>query len=225
MHQLTVRLGNNDDFVWAQQTTRDFHYLRRGVDPRARPMVYVLEHDGDRMGLIMIGIPHASKNRRWWGYPGLPTQWQVVDMCRIWIDPDLQKDGRLAYPSIVPGFMDRKGVFRPTVATWFIHQVLTRVQQDRVSLWPPVYLDQPYHIRLVISYHDPAFHRGTIYRLAGAEPMYTEDVEVPGGRVTLRAVPGPSGKHGWVWRLPEPSWSWYEIEIMRPRTLRLPLEA
>jgi hypothetical protein len=57
------------------------------------------------------------------------------------------------------------------VASWFIGQVLERIQEDWVSLWPPVYLDNPYHIRLVISYHDPAHHKGTIYKASGAEPL------------------------------------------------------
>jgi hypothetical protein len=35
--------------------------------------------------------------------------------------------------------------------------------------------------------------------------------------------PGPSGKFGWCWPLPEPGWSWDEIEILQPRTMRLVL--
>lgn len=216
MTNLTISLGNKTDLRWAQQVVTEHHYLHQPVHNQARPMVYVLKHDGRRLGLIMVGLPHATRNRGWWGYEGLPTQWQVVDLCRIWLSPEIQAGGALAQLGIVPGFTDRKGVFRPTVATWFIHQVLARVQRDRVSLWPPVYLERPYHIRLVISYHDPALHKGTIYKAAGAEPMYTDDDGNP--------KPGPSGKFGWCWRLPEPAWEWNQIEIARPRTLRLALE-
>ena len=80
-------------------------------------------------------------------------------------------------------------------------------------MWPPVYLEDPYHIELAIAYHDPKFHKGAIYRLSGAEPMY---VDKEG-----KAMPGSSGKFGWCWKLPVPDWDWQEIEILRPRTLRM----
>lgn len=201
------------DLAWAQHTVIGYHYLHQPVDPRARPMCYVVRHDQERLGLVMLGIPHATRNRGWWGYPGLPTQWQVVDLCRIWLDPAIQRGGRLAQPGVVPGFVDRRGEFRPTAATWAIHEVLSRVQRDRVAMWPPVYPAQPYHILLAISYHDPKYHRGTIYREAGAEPMYLDEQGAP--------APGPSGKYGWCWRLPAPGWSWEELTGIRPRTLRM----
>lgn len=206
---LQIKLGNKQDLEWAQATVQKHHYLKQRVDNRARPMVYII---GDRLGLVMAGIPHATRCKGWWGYEGLPTQWQVLDLCRIWLDPRCQPGGELAHPGYVPGFTDRKGIFRPTVATWAIHQVLNRIQQDRVSLWPPVYPSQPYHIRLVISYHDPRFHKGTIYKLTRALPMYKKD-NVP--------IPGPAGKFGWCWPLSQPSWEWSEITILQPRTMRL----
>lgn len=213
---LKLRLGSAADLAWAQETVVERHYLKQRVDPRARPWAYVLEHDGRRAGLVMVGIPHATKNRGWWGYPGLPTQWQVVDLNRIWIDPAYQAGGHYCQPGIVPGFTDRRGKFRSTlISELVIPAVLARIQQDWVSLWPPVYPDQPYHVELVVSYHDPAVHKGTIYRAAGAEPMYTKDG---------KPAPGSSGKFGWCWRLPAPAWTWNEIEILRPRTMRLPLE-
>lgn len=224
MGQLRVELGDGGDLAWAQQVVTYHHYLKRPVDARARPMVYVLWLDNQRVGLIMVGLPHATRCGGWWGYPGLPTQWQVLDLCRIWLHPAIQIGGELV-GDWLPGFTDRKGVFRPTVASWFIGEVLARVQQDRVSLWPPVYLDEPYHIRLVISYHDPQYHRGTIYKVSGAEPVYTEEKEVPlpGGEIVTikKALPGPSGKFCWAWRMERPCWDWQDIEIRQPRTVRM----
>lgn len=211
--QLTIRLGDKSDLEWAQKVVTEFHYLRQPVHPQARPMVYVVELYGVRLGLCMVGIPHATLNKRWWGYKGQPTQWQVADLSRVWLSPEVQAGGALCWSPIVPGYTDRKGIFRPTTATWLIGEVLARVQQDRVAMWPPVFLEQPYHIELVIAYHDPAYHKGTIYRLAGAEPMY---VDKDG-----RACPGSTGKFGWCWRLPKPEWEWQDIEILRPRTMRL----
>jgi hypothetical protein len=210
--ELTVALGTKEDMAWAQETAVSHHYLHSKADPRSRPMAYIVRHGHRRVGLCIVGIPHATKNRGWWGYPGLPTQWQVVDMCRIWLDPAIQRGGELAQRGVVPGFTDRRSIFRPTGASWLIHQVLERVQRDRISLWPPVYLEHPYHILLAISYHDPAHHRGTIYREADAVPMYTDEMGT--------AVSGSSGKVGWCWRLPQPAWTWDEIEIATPRTLR-----
>lgn len=187
-------------------------------------MVYVLQCSEVKAGLIMVGSPHATRNKEWYGYPGLPTQWQVVDLCRIWIDPRFQISrevcGILAGPAITPGFYDRKSSWRSRLASGAIGEVLRRVQRDRVSLWPPVYPEQPYHIRLVISYHDPQYHKGTIYREMGWEPMYwvwdeKQEVKIP--------VPGEKGKYGWCWRLPEPEWTWEEIPILKPRTMRLAL--
>lgn len=218
MMTLAIRLGNKEDLDWAQKVVEKHHYLHRKVDWRARPMAYVImRHDSVRMGALMLGIPHATRCQEWWGSGTELTQWQVVDLCRVWLDPVIQFGGEYAKPGYVPGFTDRHGVFRPTVASWAIEQVLARVQRDRVSLWPPVYPEQPYHIRLVISYHDPQYHRGTIYRVMGWEPMYTN----PDPFITNKPLPGPSGKFGWCWRLPEPEWTWNEIPISRPRTMRL----
>ncbi len=214
---LRLDLGDGFDLEWAQKMVTQYHYLRQPVDPRARPMVYVLRHEGDKMqralGLVMLGIPHATRCRGWWGYDGLPTQWQVVDLCRIWLDPDVQAGGLFCDPYTVPGFVDRRGVWRPAVATWAIGEVLRRVQADRVRLWPPVYPAQPYHIELAISYHDPRFHRGTIYRQSGAAPMYVDRAGAPAA--------GPSGKYGWAWKLARPGWGWQELDGIRSRTLRM----
>ena len=138
-----------------------------------------------------------------------------MDLCRIWINPYYQRGeyGIYAKPGTVPGYVDRRGTFRPTVATWAISEVLRRVQSDRVRLWPPVYTAQPYHIELAISYHDPKFHRGTIYREAHAVPMYTDKQGAP--------APGSSGKYGWCWWLGTPEWEWQQLSNVRPRTMRL----
>jgi hypothetical protein len=214
--KLTITLGTRADLTWAQDVVTKHHYLHQPVDPRARPMVYVIKHDNAMVGLVMLGIPHATKCGGWWGYPGLPTQWQVVDLCRIWLSPYYQPGEYGIYarePGTVPGYIDRHGAFRPTTATWAIAEVLQRVQADRVRLWPPVYPEQPYHIRLAISYHDPKFHRGTIYRQSGATPMVTDAQGSPAA--------SSSGKVGWCWPLLEPGWTWGELSDIKPRTLRM----
>jgi hypothetical protein len=214
--KLSLHLGDNNDMEWAQERCEYDHYRHTRVTTRARPHVYILRHVDtfERLGFVIVGIPHARKCKRWWGYAGLPTKWQVLNLYRIWLNPRVQKGGDLARMGTVPGYIDRhSGEFRPTVATWIIAQVLRRVQRDRVALWPPVYPQQPYHIVLVISYHDPKFHRGKIYRESGATPMYVDLDGCP--------APGPAGKFGWCWRLREPNWTFRDIEILRPRNMRL----
>jgi hypothetical protein len=101
-------------------------------------MAYIIRHLGVPVGLVILGIPHATRCRGWWGYEGLPTQWQVVDLSRIWISAYYQRGdmGVYAQPGIVPGFTDRRGIWRPAVASWAIGEVLARVQADRVRLGP-----------------------------------------------------------------------------------------
>ena len=213
-HHLTIELSTEEaNTLWAQRRCIDDHYLHKVVSPKARPMLYVINYGAWRVGLVIVSHPHAPRCAGWWGYPGLPTQWQVVDICRIWLDPVIQVGGRWCEFGRVPGYIDRHHRFRSTAATWAIHQVLARVQSDRVRLYPPVYPDEPYHIRLAISYHDPQYHRGTIYRQSGAAPMYTDADGQP--------QPGPSGKYGWCWQLPQPSWQWHDLDNIHSRTLRL----
>ena len=132
-HSLTIRLGDRADLDWAQRTVESDHYLHQRVDPRARPMVYVLDYHTIPVGLVMLGIPHATRCGGWWGYPGLPTQWQVVDLCRIWLAPAIQHDNYWCKPDVVPGFYDRRGMFRPTTPTWAISEEIGRAScRERV---------------------------------------------------------------------------------------------
>ena len=41
-HTLTITLGNAADLAWAQATVTAAHYLHAPVDPRARPMAYII---------------------------------------------------------------------------------------------------------------------------------------------------------------------------------------
>lgn len=210
---LSLRLGDKEDLNWAQEIVTHHHYLHQRVDNRARPIAYIVSYADTDLGLIMAGLPHPTRCQGWFGYAGLPTQWQVLDLNRIWLNPALQSGGELARTGKVPGFFDRHGIWRPTVASWAIGEVLKRIQRDWVSLWPPVYPGEPYHVRLVISYSDPAYHRGALYRAMGWLPMYTGNDGQP--------RPGSKGKFGWCWPLPEPAWTWQDIRIARPRTMRL----
>ena len=73
---------------------------------------------------------------------------------------------RLAW---LPGYTDRRGVWRSTLASTAIGLALERVGCDYLVRRPPVFIDEPYQIEYVLSYCDTRLHRGTIYAASGFE--------------------------------------------------------
>lgn len=133
----------------------DFHYLHRWPDPRSLPFGYALQVDGQLrapdgrlLGLLVMKKPQHHHQRGLFGWPGLPTAWQVLDLTRVWIHPDLQQPGANVFSQMV-GRM-----FRCVQADWLEHH-------------PPRYPDLPYHITLIISYCELEHHDGTAYRASG----------------------------------------------------------
>ena len=45
-HTLTITLADAADLAWAQATVTAAHYLHAPVDPRARPMAYIIRDAG-----------------------------------------------------------------------------------------------------------------------------------------------------------------------------------
>ena len=84
-HTLTITLADAADLAWAQHTVTAAHYLHAPVDPRARPMAYIIRRDDWRVGLVMLGIPHATRCQSWWGWAWrLPApQWSWQDLTDI----------------------------------------------------------------------------------------------------------------------------------------------
>jgi hypothetical protein len=132
-----------------------YHYLHRWPAPLSLPFGYTLEVDGKRhqrdgrlSGLVVMKKPQHNKQAGLFGYPGLPTAWQILDLARVWIHPDLQRPGLCVFSQMVS-------------------QVLRRVQQDWLEHHPPYYPDLPYDVLLIISYCELAHHDGTSYRASG----------------------------------------------------------
>lgn len=81
------------------------------------------------------------------------------------------------------------------------------VQRRWLEVHPPRYLDQPYHIELILSYSDTRYHRGTVYRATNFQyagqtigrPRHHNKSRGPGtdGAVLLR----------FVYRLMPPRWA------------------
>lgn len=159
---------------WLNSMAGRHHYMHQAVHQRASPFGWALavdgcifRPDGRPMGFIIFASIHFTCMRGEFGYPGLPTKWQVLNLARFWLHPDLQRGGELYNPVLLPGFTDRKGVFRSTLASDVIKMALGLVQRRWLEVHPPPFPEQPYHIRKVISYANTQLFEGTIYRAAG----------------------------------------------------------
>lgn len=49
---LTVELASGPDAIWCQQQWIEHHYLHSRIDPRCRPIAYIVFVNGDRRGIF-----------------------------------------------------------------------------------------------------------------------------------------------------------------------------
>jgi hypothetical protein len=174
---LTLLPADPESRSWARKSLIAGHYLRTAPDPRTRPFCYVAIITGARVGCLWYGRPEATRC-----YVGGLTfgslddvkrkrakfdRWEILNLSRVWLSPDVQPGGKWHRPDFVPGFVDRKGVFRSTLASAMIHMSLKRVGSDYLLSHPPCFVEQPYRIRAVLSYCNTQLHRGVIYRASG----------------------------------------------------------
>lgn len=163
------------DEAIVRPTIEECHYLKRWPHPLSLPFAYRLivaepegratpaaASDGRPWGVVVMKKCQHHKQVGLFGFEGLPTAWQVLDLARVWIHPALQSC-RFTGP-------DRKGQVRQHSSCVFSRMtalVLRRCQRDWVEHHPPVYPHLPYHIELVLSYCDRAHHQGTGYKASG----------------------------------------------------------
>jgi hypothetical protein len=153
------------------------HYLHTAPDPRTRPLAYVVLLGSEPVGCLWFGRPEATRC-----YVGGLTygsladvragkacydRWEILCLSRVWLSPDVQQGGRLCQPGTVPGFTDRTGRWHSSLASAVVRLALGQVNADYLLARPPCFLEEPYHLRVVMSYCDRAKHRGVIYRAAG----------------------------------------------------------
>jgi hypothetical protein len=112
----------------------------------------------------------------------------VLNLARVWIDPRFQPGGWGYSAEYLPGFVDRKGNFRSTLASSAIRELAARVGFDYLMRRPPCFLDEPYQIRYLMSYCDTRLHKGTIYRQAGFELYRTNQDGIQTWRLRLPAL-------------------------------------
>jgi hypothetical protein len=181
---------------WANDLVTRHHYLHRPVHPRACPFAYRIIVDNQTAGTIIMATIHFTRQRKLFGYPGLPTRWQVLVISRVWIDPQFQNRT----------ITDSKG--RPhtlPVATCAIAQMLKRVQRDWIDHHPPRFPNQPYHVRLVMAYADTGVgHEGVIYQAANFTLWGSTNNNRP--RHGSRGEQSGTIKKLYIYRLPKPEW-------------------
>jgi hypothetical protein len=183
---------------FVRRTIEQEHYLCRWPDPRSLPFSYCLEVDGRRLardgqpfGIVVCKKLQHHRQKGLFGYEGLPTGWQVLDVARVWVHPDLQ--------SAQWEGLNRRGerVTHPlNIFTRMVSSVLRRVQKDWLRHHPPVFPEQPYHILLIVSYCERDHYDGTSYRAAnferlglthdGTKEIYYRRLKIP--RFTWRDV-------------------------------------
>lgn len=184
-----------------RETVERDHYLKRWPDPRSLPFAYCLSVDGERLagdgrpfGVVVMKKLQHNKQRDLFGYEGLPTAWQVLDLARVWVHPELQ--------NVRWQGADRKGEVVTHTANVFsrmVSGVIRRVQLDWLEHHPPVFPELPYHIELIISYCDLGHHDGTGYRASnfhkwgltsdGTKEIYYRRLKAP--RFKYEPVPEP----------------------------------
>lgn len=190
---ITLQLASPADLTWCQALVTKHHYLHAPVDTRCAPLAYVVlvEHAAmlpQRVGCLIFGRPEATRC-----YSGGLTygsmadvrkgraqydRWEILNLARVWLSPRVQAGGIWCRSSVVPGFVDRRGLWRSTVASSVIEQAIERVGYDYLMQRLPCFVEEPYEIKVVLSYCDTRKHRGTIYRAAGFALARTNDAGI-----------------------------------------------
>lgn len=132
------------------------------------------------------------KQRNLFGYDGLPTAWQVLDLARVWIHPDWQRHDETGHALCMFSRM--------------VSRVMKRVQRDWLEHHPPRFPTLPYHIELIISYCQLSHHEGTGYRASNFKSV---------------GITSDSTKEVYTYRLPAPRWKWKLADVRLPVQLPL----
>jgi hypothetical protein len=179
MSNIGIRLNVASYLEWGMcaKMIENYHYLHSFPDPRCLPLVYSIRL-GDRwIGSLVYG--RTESNRCYQGDLTYGSRedvetgrarydrWEIVSLARVYLLPDVQSGGSMCMPSAVPGFTDRKGVFRSMLASHVVRESIRSIVYDYLMMYPPCFLAEPYQIRVVSSYCDTKIHRGTLYRASG----------------------------------------------------------
>lgn len=197
---IKLTLASKADLMAMQSLVTAHHYLHRPVDIRCSVEAYhvMLSVDTQHLrheqpiGLLMFGRPEATRCGSWYGSVDDArcgkcevTRWQVLNLARVWLSPDVQPGGYLYKSDLLPGYVDRHGAWRSTVASTAIRMAVRRIGYDYLCRRPPCFMDEPYEIQYLMSYCDSRIHRGIIYQQSGFGLYRTNDNGIETWRVRL----------------------------------------
>lgn len=189
---IELRMMDREEIRTAQALVTEHHYLHKPVDSRCSVEGMEVLVSRLPVGVLLFGRPEATRCDTWYG--GVEdvqagrcevTRWQVLNLARVWLDPKVQRYGVAYDAGKLPGFVDRKGVFRSTLASTVLRMAMKVIGHQYLLRRPPVFLDEPYEIRYLLSYCDTALHRGTIYKAAGFDLYRTNARGIQTWRVRL----------------------------------------
>lgn len=158
---LSLTLAGPAEFTLAQRMVTAHHYLHTPVDSRTSPLAYIVRWQHSDVGCLIFGRPESTRC-----YTGSLTygslddvaqgrarysRWEIINLARIWLDPAIQRGG---------------AHYIPNAATYIVAQALRRVVIDYLIARPPCFLDEPWPLRVCLSYCDTRLHTGALYRAA-----------------------------------------------------------
>ncbi len=164
---ITVHRAVGEDLDVVRDHCVKFHYLRRWPDARSLPFGYYLQYgdslradDGRLWGFVVFKKLQHHAQRGLFGYAGMPTSWQVLDLARVWVHPALQRKesghSLCIFSRMLAYLFRQQG-----------HDRISRLQEDWLEHHPPRFPDAPYHIEIIVSYCDRQHHDGKAYRASG----------------------------------------------------------
>jgi hypothetical protein len=182
--------------TWAQAMVARHHYRHAAVPDRASPEGWAVKIGPlGRVGCLLVGRPQSTLCRPWYGSVEdastgrcEATRWQVLNLARVWLAPSVQAGGHQCCADWLPGYVDRNGQFRSTLASHALRRLALRVGLEYLLARPPVFLDEPYEVRWLLSYCDSRQHRGVIYRAAGFELYRTNEDGLQTWRLPLPSL-------------------------------------
>lgn len=179
--------------LWTRHAIETGHYLHCLPDPRTSYEAYVVRLGAEQCGALVFGRPESTRCADWYGAVAdvqagrcAVTRWQVLNLSRVWIHPDYQAGGANTWK--VPGYTDRNGTWRSTLASVILTAAANFIRTDYLLHRPPCFLDEPYELRWLLSYCDSTQHRGTIYKAAGWELYRTNKAGLQTWRTPLPAI-------------------------------------
>jgi len=168
------------------------HYLHKMPDPRTSYEIYAIRINVLWAGFLVFGRPQVTRCREWFGSMEdvtggrcEVTRWQILNLARVWLDPRFQTGGEFCNSETVPGFSDRHGIWHSSLASMGIRQWMAERAQDYLEYRPPVFLEEPYELRWLMSYCNTHLHRGIIYQAAGFKLYATNADGIQTWRIKL----------------------------------------